>query len=130
MLGSNPGLLLLRQWSSDTVTTRIDFVLSSARSHLTQLDLILLGYLTSYSNLATSHTDTRLNLTLYSARSHPTRLGLILLSCISSYSATSHPNPASHPTQLDLILSHPNSATSHPTRLDHILLGYILSLLD
>jgi hypothetical protein len=41
MLGSNPGQLRLRQWLSDALTTRLDLIHNSARSHPhTQLDLI------------------------------------------------------------------------------------------
>ncbi len=50
MLGSNPGLLWLRHWQSDALTTRLDLIHrrldlihDSARSHPPRLDLILLG---------------------------------------------------------------------------------------
>ncbi len=46
LLGSNPGLLRLRHWQSDALTTRLDLIHISARSHSrTRLDLIHLPYI-------------------------------------------------------------------------------------
>jgi hypothetical protein len=73
MLGSNPGLLRLRHWQSEALTTQLDLI------HKTQLHLIHNSVRSHPQHSARSHPPTRLDLIhSLSARYHPqTRLDLI-----------------------------------------------------
>jgi hypothetical protein len=91
MLGSNPGLVRLRHWKSDALTTRLDLI--HTRLHTSHSDSA-----TSHSHSARSHP--------HSAKSHP-------------HAAKSHPHSAkSHPHAAK---SHPHSARSHPQGISGLM---------
>ncbi len=86
MPGSNPGLLRLRHWQSDALTTRLDLIHNQARSHPQQAR--------SHPHQAISHPQ--------QARSHPHQARSHPLQARSHpQSARSHPQQArSHPRPL------------------------------